>query len=352
MGLCSDESPAKTGHPADLRALLSRVGHTPMRPIQLRIGGLRHTVWLKMEGANPGGSSKDRTALGLVQDLESRGRLLPDSILVESTSGNLGVALALISRAKGYRFLAVVDPKIPSEILERMIQSGAIIDRVIEPDGSGGYLLSRLQRVRQICDSSPRFVWPNQYENPANPAIHLHTTAPEIDAQMENQLDAVFVAVSTGGTLAGVGRYFRQHRPNVLVIGVDAAGSVVFGGAPSPRKLNGIGSARRSSFLTPLDYHSHMVAGDSEAFAFCRFLRERTGISVGGSSGAVLSACSRYIAGHPQIRRTVCLCADDGDNYGSSIFSDTWLQRNGLSHPSLPACVEDAWLEHSAGCVP
>jgi 2,3-diaminopropionate biosynthesis protein SbnA len=327
--------------PDDLRALLPQIGGTPMSAIRLHAGSAAIDVWLKLESANPGGSCKDRTALSLIEDLERRGVLDRHSIVVESTSGNLGVALAFICRAKGYRFTAVVDPKAPAEIVARMTRLGAVIDKVDEPDHSGGYLLTRLARVRELCASSHRYVWPDQYSNTQNPEIHCRTTAPEIWRQMEGRVGAVFVAVSTGGTLAGVSRFFRNISRATRIIGVDAVGSVIFGGAPAPRKLNGIGSSRPSTFLEPADFDAHLLVSDADAFAMCRLLQQKLGLSVGGSSGAVLAACARYVSAHPEIERPVCICPDGGANYMSTIFNDAWLAANSIALPEHPAGIEN-----------
>lgn len=310
---------------------LPRPGNTSMQVITLTLEGRTCPVFLKMEGANPTGSVKDRTGYGLVRDLEERQLLRPGSVLIESTSGNLGVALAFLCAQRGYGFVAVVDPKTTAENLARMRELGASIDLVEHPDNTGGYLLSRLQRVRALCQQYPHYVWSDQYNNLANPLIHYQSTGPEIYAQMHGQVDALFVAVSTGGTLAGVGRYFREVSPHTRVIGVDARGSVIFGSPPAPRKLTGIGSSRPSSFLTPWLYDEAQLVSDEEAFAFCRYLAEATSLCVGGSSGATLVACARYLVAHPEVERTVCLCADRGEHYASSLYSDHWLQQHGIT---------------------
>jgi 2,3-diaminopropionate biosynthesis protein SbnA len=307
------------------------IGNTPMPAVDLVIDGARRPVHLKLEGHNPGGSIKDRTALGLIESLERRGALRPGAIVIDSTSGNLGVALAMIARARGYQFVAVVDPKTTEENLIKMRVMGAQIDLVRQPDENGGYLLSRLARVRELCASSDAFVWTDQYSSPANPAAHFHSTGPEIYRDMDGRVDVLFAAVSTGGTLAGVGSYFKMVSPRTRVVGVDARGSVVFGGPPAPRLLTGIGSSRRSSFLTPGLVDEHRLVGDEAAFAFCRALDDATGIRVGGSSGAVLAGCAEYLAEHPEARHVACICADRGENYASSIFDDAWLRSHGLS---------------------
>jgi len=314
--------------PVQIRGLVNQIGNTPVELIYLVIDGKIRKVHLKLEGANPAGSVKDRTGYALIQDLEHRGLLRKGSIVIESTSGNLGVALAFICRARGYSFLAIIDPKTTQENLAKMRALGAAIELVDQPDANGGYLLSRLAHVRELCQLSDKYVWTDQYSNAANPSIHYTSTGPEIYHQLNGKVDAVFSAVSTGGTLAGIGRFFREVSPATRVIGVDARGSVIFGTQPGPRKLTGIGSSCRSSFISNDLYDTHLLVGDEEAFAFCHALHAATGIKVGGSSGAVLAACAGYLQTHPELEHAVCICPDSGDNYLSSIYSDQWLQQH------------------------
>jgi len=309
--------------------------NTPLVPIELTVGRRPRPVYLKLEGANPCGSLKDRTATSLIDDLERRGALEPSSILVESTSGNLGIALASIARRRGYPFVAVVDPKTTPENLAQLRRLGARIDCVETPDRTGGYLLSRLERVRQLCASSDAFVWPDQYSNPANPRAHEQGTGPELLEQLHGEIDAVFVPVSTGGTLAGLARCFRRESPATRIVAVDARGSVALGGYPGRRLLTGIGASRRSSFLTADLYDECVLVGDAEAFSFCRALATRIGIRVGGSSGAALAACGRLLAADPELERVACLCPDRGERYASTIYDDGWLDRNGIDPHSL-----------------
>jgi cysteine synthase A len=306
---------------------VNAIGNTPLTPTRIAVGGEARTVHLKLEGTNPCGSLKDRTAQSLVADLERREELGEDSILVESTSGNLGVSLAWIARRHGYPFVAVVDPKTTPELLLRLRRLGAAIELVDTPDEAGGYLLSRLERVGWLCASSDRFVWPNQYENPANPRAHELGTGPEILEQM-GAVDAVFVAVSTGGTLAGIARCFRRESAATHVVAVDAVGSVALGGEPAARLLTGIGASRRSTFVSRELYDERVLIGDAEAFACCRRLAAEAGLFVGGSSGAVLAACARVLATRPELERVVCVCADGGERYRSTIFDDRWIARH------------------------
>ena len=308
----------------------AQIGNTPIRRIRLLIDGKSRNVHLKFEGENPGGSIKDRTALSLLRSLETTGQLRAGGRLLESSSGNLAISLAMLARDRGYQFTAVVDPRVTVENMRRLHALGAETRMVESPDETGGYLLSRLARVREMLVEDPGLLWTNQYSNAANPEAHYLGTAPEIHRQMEHRVDAVIVAVSTGGTLAGIGRYFREASPETRIIAVDARGSVALGGSPGVRKLTGMGSSRRSEFVTPGLYDELIYVGECEAFAFCQALDAATGMKIGGSSGACLAACARYLRLHNKVERAVCISADRGEHYASSIFSSSWLAQNGL----------------------
>jgi cysteine synthase A len=320
----------KTKMVADKIAPNLGIGNTPMRSISFLIHSSWRTANLKMEGCNPAGSSKDRTAQALVADLEGRGLLTPSSTIVESSSGNLGVSLAYVCKQLGYRFLAVIDPKTSTELRNRMKALGAHVEIVNEQDEHGGYLLSRLKRVHELCMESPDYVWTDQYSNPANPIAHYRSTGPEIFSQSNGQVEAIFVAVSTGGTLVGIERYFAEVSPATKIIGVDAEGSVIFGGTPGPRKLTGIGSARLSSFIASERGGVHKVVSDCDAFAVCRQVDHKINLRLGGSSGAVVFACAQMLAENPDLKNVVCVCADGGNNYESTIYSDDWMELNGF----------------------
>lgn len=315
----------------DRCASVSAIGDTPLRPVALRIAGKTRSVHLKLEGENPGGSIKDRTAVGLLRSLETTGRLAPGARLVESSSGNLAISLATLVRDRGCRFTAVVDPKVTVEKRDRLHQLGAETVMVETPDETGGYLLTRLARIREMLAEDPDLLWTDQYSNRANPLAHYTGTGPEVFRQMGRRVDAVFVAVSTGGTLAGLGRYLREVSPSTRIVAVDAEGSVALGGSPGVRRLTGVGSSQRSAFVEAGLYDELVYVPDREAFAFCRALDDATGTRVGGSSGACLAACARYLESHGSIERAVCISADGGEHYASSIFSDSWLERNGLT---------------------
>ncbi|MEU0208860.1 pyridoxal-phosphate dependent enzyme [Streptomyces canus] len=308
---------------------LTGIGDTPVVRADLTIGAVRHEVLLKLEGANPTGSVKARTALSLVRDLHRRGLLTPGRRIVESSSGNLAVALAHVCRALGIGFTAVVDPKITRENRSKLEQLGAELVMVGGPDPSQSYLGSRLEAVAEICKRDPQCVWPDQYANPANPQAHYLGTGPELLLQAERKLDAVFVAASTGGTLCGVARYLRAASPRTRVVGVDAVGSVIFGQPSGPRLLVGIGSSQVPAFPMGGLIDESVLVSDEQAFRAVHQLHQ-SGVSVGGSSGAAFYAAATYLQRFRETQRVAVICPDGGTNYASSLFSRDWLDEHGF----------------------
>jgi cysteine synthase A len=298
--------------------------------VRLQAAGSWRYLWLKLEAQNRSGSIKYRTAVGLVHHLLRTKSIDGGDVLLESTSGNLGIALALVARELGIRFCAVVDPKVQEPMLQKMRSLGASIHMVSGIDAHGSFLEARLEYVRELVSSSSTYLWTNQYESAANPDSHETTTGPELWRQSSRTVDAVFIAVSTGGTLAGVARYLRAVAPNARVIAVDAVGSSALGTTAAPRYLTGIGSSRKSSFIESWMYDAVICIADGEAFAMCNRLKSSLGILVGGSSGAVVAACLQYLESHPEIRMPVCLCADGGENYKYTIFDEGWLEEHGF----------------------
>ena len=313
-----------------LTTFTRRIGRTPLVEVQLRMAEQWRPMLLKLEGHNPGGSIKDRTAYSLVQSLERQRPLEPAASIVESTSGNLGTALAAICRARGYRFTAVVDPKISSYTLDVLHRLHARVEQVVETDPTGGYLLTRLARVRELLEEDPASRWTNQYGNPANPRAHFEMTGPELLRPLARPPAAVFVAVSTGGTLAGVGRYLKAVSPTTVVVGVDVAGSLVFDDRPGPRAITGIGSSRKSDFLTPEVYDDHVLVQEDEAIAACHALSGLVGLHLGASSGAVVAAAARFVRRYAVRGTAICLCPDDGRKYHDTIYESAWLAARGI----------------------
>lgn len=308
------------------------VGITPTVNLVVRTNSGAHAIRLKIEAFNTTGSVKDRTAAGLIRAMDERSPLRPGDVVVESTSGNLGLALANRLTARGCRFVAVVDLNTPVESRRALTAAGAELVVVDEPDGRGGYLLNRLRTVRELCARHPGYRWPDQYTNPANPAVHAQETGPELLRQTPD-VDAVYLAVSTGGTLAGVSRHLRAVAPGVRIVAVDAEGSLVTGAKVGKRLLSGIGASRSSRFLTPGAYDDAMQIADVDAFAVCWMLLADTGLSLGGSSGSVVRACLRDLASSRSPMVPVCLCPDGGQKYIDNFYAEDWLSEHSLLRP-------------------
>lgn len=304
----------------ELGDLIGLIGGTPLVPVELPDLPGRN-LWLKLEGANPGASMKDRPALLMIRSLERSGALAPGGRLIDSTSGNFGVSMAWISRALGYRFTAVVDPMLTEENHLRLLALGADVIRVDERDELGSYVLTRIRRAQAVAVQTGA-CWLNQYASGMNPDAHAGSTGPELLRQAGGSLASVFIAASTGGTLAGVGRYLRSASPRTAVVAVDGEGSSLFGGIPGPRPINGLGSSHPSAFLTPDLYDGVSRIEATAAVARCRQVRDLFGIEVGGSAGASIEAAARWLRLNLDARGlAVAICPDHGANYRSTIFA-------------------------------
>ncbi|MEU6669547.1 pyridoxal-phosphate dependent enzyme [Streptomyces sp. NPDC046727] len=301
---------------------------TPVVRLGVEVAGIPRELWLKLEGYNPYGSVKGRTALALWRDVA--GRVDPGAGLVESTSGNLGLAPAALAAAHRVPFTAVVDPRTSAALLYDIRALGARVVTVDTPDGAGGYLLGRLARVRALLDERPALVWTDQYRNPANPAAHASGTAPELHRQTRGAPMSVLVAVSTGGTLAGFRRYVAESGPDWELVGVDAAGSVALGGPAGPRPLSGFGSSRPSAFL-PDGHRPTVYVEPEEAVTVCLWLRDTTGIGVGASAGALVAAALRLFRADARRTRAACLCPDGADRYLDTVYSPVWRRAHGMT---------------------
>ncbi len=314
------------------------VGNTPLVTIRLRLRRRSAALRLKLESFNPCGSTKDRTAVSLYESVASQ--LDPIAGLIESTSGNLGVALASLALVNEMPFTAVVDPRAPTASLHEMRRLGARLVRVDEEDARGGYLLSRLRLVADMLDELPGLCWTNQYGNLANPAAHELGTAPELAKQVPND-SVVLVAVSTGGTLAGVRRYARTAT-GWDVRGVDVYGSYAVGYAPGKRLLPGIGSSQQTRFAAAMDGPNERV-NTEQSVAACLWLQEHCGIGVGASSGALVATALRLIQ-RDGLDEVVCVCPDGPRNYISTVYSSRWRHDHGIGSVAIPAtCEEVQW---------
>jgi cysteine synthase A len=286
-------------------------------------------LFLKDERQNPTGSIKDRTAAALITSAAVGDRLATGPGLVESTSGNLGAALAWQASRAGVRFRAVVDPNLSPDLAEKITDLGAELDPVDQPDSSGNFLQSRLARVGELVKESG-WVWTNQYGNPAAVEVHIRETGPELVAQLPAPVDELYVAVSTCGTLAGLGDFAHRHLPGTRVVAVDVEGSTVFGGPPTPRRITGIGSARLPDFDVTGCHDDVEIVSEDDAIQACHQLLAEVGLGVGASTGAVVAAFLRRASAAPTATRVVALIADGADNYRRTICDWSWLAERGF----------------------
>jgi cysteine synthase A len=309
---------------------------TPIFEVEVTIDGRARTIFLKLDGRGRWGSIKGRTALALLASVANR--VGSGTTIVESTSGNLGIALAEICREIGVSFTAVVDSRLPPAMLAKLTDCGARLVDAGGPDDSY-YLLRRIARVRQILRDDPYSVWTNQYENPANVAVHRWWTGHELDRQLTPDLQVMFAPVSTGGSFVGVRACLSAARPELEFVAVDVAGSTIFGGPPGRRLLTGIGASKPSVFLGQTGWPRHVTVPDVEGIATCRALAADVGVGVGGSSGATIAGCLRFLHEHPEVSRAVCICPDMGSNYQETLYNDEWLLEHGaaqaLGRPSV-----------------
>ena len=283
------------------------------------------SLFLKCEGFNFAGSIKLKAAAEMVAAADKAGALTPHSILVESSSGNLGVALSMIAASKGYPFLCVTDSRCNLSARQLMEAFGSQVRVIAEPDPSGGFLGARLNHVRDLCASDDRYVWLNQYANPGNWLAHYRTTGPAIARQFPD-LDVLFIGAGTTGTLMGCARYFRARRRPVRIVAVDSIGSVAFGGEPGSRMIPGVGTSIRPPLLD-LSYVDDVVrVAEADTIRACHRLA-RHGFAFGGSTGTVVSGAMDWLGRHNAPGLTsVAIAPDLGERYLDTIDQVNWLQ--------------------------
>jgi len=284
-----------------------------------------HSLYLKCEGFNFAGSIKLKAAAEMVEAAERDGVLTPGSILIESSSGNLGVALSMIAASKGYGFLCVTDSRCNLSTRRLMEALGSHVQVITQPDPIGGLLKARIDYVRAMCASDSRFVWLNQYSNEGNWRAHFRTTAPAI-ARNFPTLDVLFVGAGTTGTLMGCARFFRQWRRRVRVVAVDSVGSVTFGGPPSRRMIPGLGSGVRPPLLDESCVDEVVLVEEADTIRACHRLARR-GFLFGGSTGTVVSGATAWLAEHGDPNLTAVTIAPDlGERYLDTVYQTNWLE--------------------------
>jgi N-(2-amino-2-carboxyethyl)-L-glutamate synthase len=325
--------------------VLSAIGHTPLVRLRRLEDGAPFRLFGKLEGLNPAGSSKDRAACEIVRQAWEAGSIGPDTVVIESSSGNMGIGLAQVCGYLGLRLVCVVDPKAAPQNIEILRAYGAEVDRVEHPDPeTGEFLQARLARVKRLVESTPHAFWPNQYANRHNAAAHRQTTMHEIVTAL-GEVDYLFCAISTCGTIRGCSEYVAEHGLRTKVVAVDAIGSRIFGCPPAPRLVPGLGAGITPELCDPSSIDRCVWVSDTDCVVGCRRLVRREAILAGGSSGAVVMAVEQLR--HEIAAGAVCVAIlpDRGERYLDTIYSDAWVEAHFGD-------VSRLWARKAAGHTP
>jgi cysteine synthase A len=299
--------------------IIELVGNTPLLHLARFAKPPLGDIYAKLEYLNPGGSVKDRAALGMILDAEERGLLYPGSTIIEPTAGNTGIGLALIGVARGYRVILCVPQGYSREKMKVMEALGGEIEYVTKEQGMKG----AIQRASELASEIKDSYIPQQFENPSNPCFHEETTGREIIEQMEGRIDAVVIGAGTAGTFTGVARAIKKVNPQAFCVLVEPQGSIIGGGAPGTHKVEGIGQSQFIPGNCDLELADEvMMIMDDEAFATVRTLAEMEGVLGGGSSGAVAAAARRVAERLGAGKRIVTLFPDGAERYMSQGIFD------------------------------
>jgi cysteine synthase len=297
--------------PAIADSPLDLIGNTPVVRLNRVVGPEHAAVWGKLENLNPGGSVKDRICLGMIEAAERDGRLRPGATIIEPTSGNTGIGLALVASVKGYRLVLTMPDTMSSERRSLLMAYGA--ELVLTPDSKGMH--AAVRRAEELLEEHPDYFMPQQFNNPANPAAHRETTAQELLRQFDH-IDAFVAGVGTGGTITGVGQVLREKMPDVLIVAVEPAASPVLSrGEPGFHKIQGIGAGFVPDILDQSVYDEIISVSDDDAAACTRRLARDEGILVGISAGANCHAALQVAQRLGPGKTVVTVFCDTGERY-------------------------------------
>jgi N-(2-amino-2-carboxyethyl)-L-glutamate synthase len=318
--------------------VLQAIGNTPLVELTRVASGSAIQVFGKLEYLNPAGSVKDRAAFSILVDAIEQRKVTPETVIVESSSGNMGIALAQACAYLHLRFLCVVDARTSAQNLDILKTYGAELHLISEPDPeTGEFLHARIKAVKSLLSTIPNSYWPNQYANQTNCAAHYRTTMPEIVHELGRPCDFFFCAVSTCGTIVGCAQAVREESSGTKIIAVDAAGSAIFRPAKGPRRIPGHGAPITPDLLRPELIDRCVHVSDEDCVRGCRWLLKREAILAGGSSGAVVAALEALLHDIPAKSTCVLLFADRGERYLDTVYSDAWVE---LHFPGLLSSME------------
>lgn len=328
--------------------ILGTIGKTPLVRLNRIAKDFACPIYAKVEFFNPGGSVKDRIAVNIIEEAERSGRLQPGGTVVEATSGNTGLGLAMVCAIKGYKSVLVLPDKMSQEKIQLLRAFGArvvITPTAVAPDDPR----SNLSVARSIAEQTPNAILANQYHNPQNPRSHYLTTGPEIWEQTGGRVTDVVMGMGTGGTISGIGRYLKEHNPNIRIIGVDPVGSLLQETwqqghlpaevQPKTYKVEGIGEDFLPSSLDLSLVDDVIKVGDKDSFLWARRLVKEEGIFCGGSSGTALAAAMQVAEKLSPDHLLVVVLPDSGSRYLSKFYDDKWMRENGF--------LETEWCEAS-----
>ncbi len=320
-------------------SVLDLIGHTPMVRLGRVSAGLPSTIVAKVESVNPGGSVKDRPAVTMIDAAERDGLLKPGGTIVEPTSGNTGVGLAIVAAQRGYNCIFVVTDKVAPEKIDLLRAYGGeviVCPVAVAPDDPTSYYST----AERVYNETPGAFRPNQYANPHNPEAHVLTTGPEIWEQTDGKITHFVAGAGTGGTISGVGTYLKSMNPNIQIVAADPEGSVYSGGSGRPYLVEGVGEDFWPTTYNPEVVDRVIAISDRDSFAMARQVTQQEGLLIGGSCGTAVAAALKVAEEGTPDDLIVVLLPDSGRGYLSRVFNDEWMAGFGFLQSEGPVVAD------------